>query len=73
MKDVLVPLANETFWLGDGMKCGGGCPQGELSQLGKSNSLVEGDFQHFLAPGPLNITQNQEPISLSIQLCYFLC
>lgn len=35
MKDVLVPVANKTVWLGDGMKCGGGCLGESFPRLGK--------------------------------------
>lgn len=35
MKDVLVPVANKTVWLGDGMKCGGGCLGENFPRLGK--------------------------------------
>lgn len=54
MKDMPVPLANKTIWLGDGMKHGGGALGESFPSLEKvMNALVNG----FSArPGPGSFT-----------------
>lgn len=60
MKDVLLPLANKTIWLGDGMKHGGGA-LGRAFAAWKKSCFGGDGFSVCFGPGG-SFTTTQEPV-----------